>query len=926
MGNEAAGMPDPGVFLKWLGRLKERDPRLYEELDAKLTQRQQNESVSFESASPEAVTRFVVETIVRSGRPALYVKDNRIDHTSEELDQTAKAMVDRLRGAAPVLEPLIPLVGRIDVANHQGGITYVGTGWYLAENIVVTNRHVAELIAQWDGRQFVFKPGTFGEELKVSVDFRHEHGIAASDSVPVQSVIYIERDGSKADFALLRVDRKVDGVQPKCIPVAKSDAKLNTNIAVVGYPARAPDWIIADQAWMDRIYGKTYDVKRIAPGLMTGPSRGWATHDATTLGGNSGSVVLDMDTGEAVGLHFAGAYMIENYCVPASVISDYAKFGTSPLPIPAPQPTPKPKPADEDPQPQAPSATTSATISTGEITITIPVTIKVSLGTPVVGSGAAQTQPQVTPPAKESSGVLEAARALHREIRGNGVLAVRHGYLIEGNRLSNTACLVVAADPSQLEDVRTRVPRSYGGFPIDVRSAPLRDQDVEVAEELFAEAGMTIAYDDDVRKGEGFSFEWVEEKMDVLLHVGPERSWSVLSDFLAGTKRQLVSAIYEFHAKHIADALEGELAEGTTLKLVMAPQSHDPKSGHIAQGEFDRSERFAKWEQKFGDERFLRVFVPIGNGGLVAKSYHIKVTVRDDDTFWLSSGNWKKTSQPAIPAANLDNPRETSKAGNREWHVVIKNRTLAQRFQNHILADYERSLDLGGTPESVIEEKFVDVPVRALESIAFEAAPQKVFESLRVNRMVRVKPLLTPDRKGEVYSSAVLKHIRSAKTQLLFQNQYILVDAESKGLFGQLVDALVEKSNEIEDVRVLLRSTDTFWDNVAELKRRGMDVNRCVRRMNATHTKGIIVDGKRVLVGSHNWSSLGVTLNRDASLIFDDEEVAQYYAAVFDEDWNRTKEIAESVTALAEEMPRMARGDAPPRGFVRIPLAEYLEG
>jgi endonuclease G len=43
-------------------------------------------------------------------------------------------------------------------------------------------------------------------------------------------------------------------------------------------------------------------------------------HDATTLGGNSGSVVLDFASGRALGLHFAGTYLVGNYAVTAGQI------------------------------------------------------------------------------------------------------------------------------------------------------------------------------------------------------------------------------------------------------------------------------------------------------------------------------------------------------------------------------------------------------------------------------------------------------------------------------------------------------------------------------------------------------------------------------------------------------------------------------
>jgi hypothetical protein len=40
-------------------------------------------------------------------------------------------------------------------------------------------------------------------------------------------------------------------------------------------------------------------------------------HDSSTLGGNSGSAVVDVSSGRVVGLHFAGEYRDANYAVPA---------------------------------------------------------------------------------------------------------------------------------------------------------------------------------------------------------------------------------------------------------------------------------------------------------------------------------------------------------------------------------------------------------------------------------------------------------------------------------------------------------------------------------------------------------------------------------------------------------------------------------
>jgi phosphatidylserine/phosphatidylglycerophosphate/cardiolipin synthase-like enzyme len=81
------------------------------------------------------------------------------------------------------------------------------------------------------------------------------------------------------------------------------------------------------------------------------------------------------------------------------------------------------------------------------------------------------------------------------------------------------------------------------------------------------------------------------------------------------------------------------------------------------------------------------------------------------------------------------------------------------------------------------------------------------------------------------------------------------------------------------------------------------------------------VDGKPVMFGSHNWSNEGVKTNRDASLIFHDEEVAAYLAEIYEQDWD-TLATAKPTAAR----PRIARpGEATPQGFQRVPFSAVFE-
>src|SRR5262245_2268220 len=154
-------------------------------------------------------TAMVNETIVRRERPVLFVKDDWIDRDNVTiLGVEAKQLVDELDARREVFRPLMPLIGRIDVVNFPSQIDFLGTGWFVDTEIVFTNRHVASLIAQWDGRQYAFNPGLSGRPIGASVATQRELDDVQTSperTYDVKEVIYIEAESGPNDIAFLRV-------------------------------------------------------------------------------------------------------------------------------------------------------------------------------------------------------------------------------------------------------------------------------------------------------------------------------------------------------------------------------------------------------------------------------------------------------------------------------------------------------------------------------------------------------------------------------------------------------------------------------------------------------------------------------------------------------------------------------------------------
>ena len=132
---------------------------------------------------------------------------------------------------------------------------------------------------------------------------------------------------------------KVDGLAARFAPLKLStkapEDLVDRDVVAVGYPARDDR---NDLALQDKIFSSIYNVKRLQPGKLRKrvSIRSFesvvnaVTHDSSTLGGNSGSAIIDANTGEVVGLHFAGEYLKANYAVHAYVetFGSWARGGT----------------------------------------------------------------------------------------------------------------------------------------------------------------------------------------------------------------------------------------------------------------------------------------------------------------------------------------------------------------------------------------------------------------------------------------------------------------------------------------------------------------------------------------------------------------------------------------------------------------------
>jgi endonuclease G, mitochondrial len=362
---------------------------------------------------PQAAEDHVgLESIVlRRTRPVLAIRDN--DTKLDFIDKAdSEIWLARLTKAKPFLDSVIRAVGRIDLQGAR--LDWVGTGWLVAEDILVTNRHVAREFAARKGDGYTFQIGLNGP-MSADVDFLQEIDNPATLIFKLVKPLHIEEEPGP-DLSFFEVEI-ISGNSKLATPIElAANVAVTPNVATIGYPAY--DSRIPEPNLMEDIFGKIYNKKRLAPGGVTSVEAARILHSCTTLGGNSGSAVIDLDTGEALGLHFSGSFLATNYAVRSDVVKqrlDSVRAGTVTRPEARPR-KPPPTPASN-----LSGSFPVALQRSGSASVTIPLTVTVSLGN-VSGRGPQRYRGLPAALADDSGGVVDGQEAVAEDYRG------RRGY------------------------------------------------------------------------------------------------------------------------------------------------------------------------------------------------------------------------------------------------------------------------------------------------------------------------------------------------------------------------------------------------------------------------------------------------------------------------------------------------------------------
>ena len=267
---------------------------------------------------------------------------------------------------------------------------------------------------------------------------------------------------------------------------------------------------------------------------------------------------------------------------------------------------------------------------------------------------------------------------------------------------------------------------------------------------------------------------------------------------------------------------------------------------------------------------------------------HSKVAVKDSESVWISSGNWKESSLPTV-----------DESGNREWSLFLDSSEVATKVLERM------SFDENVNHLHIDAHSSYYAPTGGWELPNPSSTLPNDSPNPDATTPFRTRLLTCPDD----CVTGLVSEIDNADSRIRLSIQYldldwywgfgaenpILAALHSAAQRGVKIELMLNAfyADYDDDIRDTVNLFNTDWNGT-----QGLDVNA---RLMATapdiwklHNKGMIIDDDTVLVGSMNWGSNSMLRNREMGIISESTELTAVYAAKFDSDWNRLDENTDS--------------------------------
>ncbi|MGR9298618.1 hypothetical protein ACU8L5_25395 (plasmid) [Rhizobium leguminosarum] len=261
--------------------------------------------------------------VLANSRPAIPVHDGTFT-----IDSVTWSHLGQQRSS---MENAIASTGRVELANGD----VLGTASRIGPSRFITTRTVAERFAVGVGHAVKFI-----ESRNPAINMRAEEGTPQGETFPISGVVLIH---PYWDIAVIEAETSGMGTP---LALATNEPSAGCDIVTIGHPTRNEE----EKNLLKQLFSDRFDVKRVMPGkylgkeavLSFGRTVNAGRDDATALSADYGAPVIDVASGELIGVRFAWVFLESAKFVPAWELArdpEMAKAGVSLRGTPGPAPS-----------------------------------------------------------------------------------------------------------------------------------------------------------------------------------------------------------------------------------------------------------------------------------------------------------------------------------------------------------------------------------------------------------------------------------------------------------------------------------------------------------------------------------------------------------------------------------------------------------